>query len=203
MGYKADALINLNNKGLSTIPFQLITHDNSWWYVENEFYLFLEDNPIWGIRTDYPYPVNRLLPCIVAEHCSPKDALQRIKEIWNSDNLISLLFYKSIPINVDENFNAVVFYDNDVLYGEISFDNMTLRDAWTKGTLKSIIVDGSVGDFIKNKFLKERDVYNLRRVRKHIEGMENKIFELTVTKENEIYFWQELNLPEHTKSIFY
>jgi len=193
MGYKVDSLKRISDAGLPSLQWQhfykpisgaeLLDMKSRW---KNR----------WSLRTDYPVPTDKLLPCITCEDMSDAGIVAHTVKSKKEDPRVEFIFSESPPHGKGHrSFNAVLFCPGDQMLGEISYADMTLRGAWVGGDLIQVEIDGSCRDW-HNQVRKQQHIQSLRQIRNLIRGTK-KMFEITVMENGRIIFWQDLEFPNY------
>lgn len=182
MGFKAEILRNLVKQGLPVLDFSEMQT-----YNHKLFCSWTKKYPFWSIRGDYPYKKDGLPLFSCQENSgSVKEALETAKK---KDPALTFIICDA-PDVVSFQFNAVLRADGDILIGDISYDRLTLRSAWVRGTLVNVNIDGTVQDFFLQGIKSYRHVEKLREIRRMLLGTSS-YYELTVLGSGRVIFWQE------------
>lgn len=195
-GYKARCLERLQAQGLPVLRHKVFQEPITPYEI-NQF-RSESDDPArrWGVRADLPYKSDGLLFFVNhgengREILSTSLAYKRMKAAYGKNQELSFILSDSPEHGGRNFFNAVVWCEDDIMFGELCYDPCTLRKAWVAGNLKSFCIDNSVGDYIRNrKTINLESISALRKIRNLIMGT-RKSYELTHLPSGKLVFWQE------------
>ena len=232
-GYKTRALITLQEKGLPVLPHK---HTGNAVNAVNMAHLFMYNNGGWAIRVDAPENTGKMHPLYgsnrgdsVANHQKMTRLAVALQD-YQAEHPECSFLASAAPNDADRDANIVAYMDGDIMFAEMGFEPMTLRDAWTRGKLCPVAIDGSVGDYLRNRPMRrptychhfsvggaytfwekqypEDSMLNpfrvdyLRRIRNLIKHYPGMEFEISVMNDGQLIFWQEAHLTEDRSHLF-
>jgi len=195
MGYKARSLQDLYIKGLPTLDYSTTTSPDV--AVEACKMYHNDYKGCWACRIDAPINTGKILPLFGSNKQTDLNTLLPIFEKILHDNPEYSFLCSEAPNDATRDANTVCWMQDDVMLGEISFESLTLRDAWTKG--KPLIyysIDGGVGDYLRNPPVVHHRVNYLRKIRNIIKHFHGEEFEISVAEKERIIVWQSISIKD-------
>lgn len=224
LGYKARALMSLTSKGLPILHTRFCATPYS---AEINLMAVEKLFPFWAVCVDTPANDGSMLPLFGSNLGTLyADMVRNLHYVYKRTNGNATFIVSEAPDDSTRDANIVCWLDGDVLYGEISYQPMTLRSAWTKGKLFPFQITGGPADVIRNPYhlIKHTmldggkyfpTIYNplqhcqfrldyLRRIRYLLlerDDTRGYEYEISVMNDGRIVFWQETRLTENRSYI--
>lgn len=222
-GYKERALESIKRKMLPSLSFNVFTSVIDLMLILKQWQILF---PHWAIRCDIPTNDGTLLPLFGTNLGNKIESMEeKLYQVKTTFPSVSFILSEA-PDDSNRDSNIVCWLDGDVLYGEISYQPMTLRSAWVKGKLFPFQITGGPADVLRNGNVPNlfpigvRDIPSLkndtsietmqprldylRRIRNHLlerEDVTGYEYEISVMDNGRIIFWQEISLTENRDRI--
>lgn len=211
MGYKQQSLLQLEAKCLPTLYWEslpvhtLIQNETT---ASNRISILTREiarvaskfSGHWALRTDEDVRSGSTLPLFGSNRQdTPATGASKTLAVATAHPEYSYILSEA-PDDSTRDANIVCWKEGDYLFGEISYQPMTLRDAWVRGKLYGFVITGGPQDFIRNyQTLQPKAQFRLDYLRRlhHLIQDDGYEYEVSVQNNSRIIVWQQLKLTEN------
>ena len=148
-GYKERALRKIQALGLPTVKFVVLTSFITVDYICDLITQYYETFGAWAVRFDTPENTGRLLPLCGSNRGHKIDVTARKVYDYLESNPNCSCILSSAPLETERDSNFTAQKKDGILYGEIGFEKMTLRDAFTIGKVYGYCIDNTIRDYFR------------------------------------------------------